>query len=155
MEIRRFLWIFVLCFIAACLCFAASDPQLGTWKLNEEKSTTAPNMGKNTVVTFKGEGDKVKVTVDGVNADGTPRHNEWVGKYDGKDYSVTGDPTSDTRSYTVVDDHTVAMIVKKDGKETIRGTAAISADGKTRTLKISGVDSKGNQFELTAVYDKQ
>jgi hypothetical protein len=38
-------------------------------------------------------GDNVKITVDGADRDGKPTHNEWTGKFDGKEYPVTGDPT--------------------------------------------------------------
>jgi hypothetical protein len=37
---------------------------------------------------------------------------EWTGKFDGKDYSVTGDPRSDMRSYRKIDDHTLELTVK-------------------------------------------
>ena len=38
-----------------------------------------------------------------IDGDGKPVHSEWTGNFDGKDYSVTGDPIADTRSYTKVD----------------------------------------------------
>ena len=48
------------------------------------------------------------------------------------------------------------MITNKKGdKVTINGRAVVSADGKTRTVTITGTDSKGNKFTSTAVYDKQ
>src|SRR5437763_16272817 len=50
------------------------------------------------LVGYEAAGDSVKVTVDGVDGDGKPAHNEWTGKFDGKDYSVTGDPNADMRS---------------------------------------------------------
>jgi len=31
----------------------------------------------------------------------------------------------------------------------------VSADGKTRTVTLTGTDSKGKKFSSTAVYDKQ
>jgi len=72
---------------------------MGTWKLNERKSKLAPGMPKNNTVVYEVAGDNVKVTVDGTDNDGKPTHNEWTGKFDGKDYAVTGDPNSDERSY--------------------------------------------------------
>ena len=80
----------------AALCLAA-DMNMGTWKLNEAKSRIAAGSPKNTTVTYAAMGDNVKVTVDGVDKDGKPTHNEWTGKFDGKDYAVTGDPASDMR----------------------------------------------------------
>ena len=58
-----------------------------------------PESPKNLTVTYEAVGDNIKATVDGVDGQGKPTHNEWTGKFDGKDYPVTGDPTSDTRSY--------------------------------------------------------
>ena len=48
-------------------------------------------------------------TVDGVDGQGKPAHNEWTGKFDGKDYPVTGDTASDVRSYKQIDDHTLGV----------------------------------------------
>jgi hypothetical protein len=143
-----------LCFVAGAVCFA-SDAQMGTWKLNEAKSKFGAGSPKLTTVVYEAAGDSVKVTLDGTDGDGKPLHNEWTGKYDGKDYPVTGDPNTDTRSYKKVNDHTLASTNKKGDKVTIRGRAVVSADGKTRTVTITGTDSKGKKFTSTAVYDKQ
>src|SRR5947199_3851529 len=70
-------------------CFAA-NPHIGTWKLDEAKSKLAPGMGKNTAVTYTEQGDKIKVTVDGVDKDGKSTHSVWVGKFDGKAYPAKG-----------------------------------------------------------------
>ena len=109
----------------------------------------------NHTVVYEAAGDNVKVTVDGTDADGKALHNEWTGKFDGKDYAVTGDPTSDTRAYKKVNDNMLDMTIKKDGKVTATGEIVVSADGKTRTVTTSGTDSKGKTVKNTAVYDKQ
>jgi hypothetical protein len=136
------------------MCFA-SDLQMGTWKLNEAKSKLDPATPKNNTVVYEAAGDNVKVTVIGTGQDGKPARNEWTGKFDGKDYPVTGDPTSDARSYKKVDDRTLQFNVKKDGKVTVTGRVVASADGKARTVTTSGTDPQGNKFKSTAVYDKQ
>jgi hypothetical protein len=143
----------VTCFIGLTLCFAADSPQIGTWKLNEAKSKLSPGLPKNTTVVIEAAGDQVKVTVDGVDADGKPTHNEWTGKFDGKDYPVTGDPSSDARSYKQVDDRTLGLAVKKGGKTTMSGQIVVSADGKTRTSNVSRADTPDKKSK--AVYDKQ
>src|SRR5215470_7824084 len=99
MKARVFILALALCFVGATVCFAAADPQIGTWKLNEAKSKIAAGSPKFTTVVYEAAGDSVKVTVDGTGSDGKPAHNEWTGKFDGKDYPVTGDSNSDTRSY--------------------------------------------------------
>jgi len=75
---------FVILFAAASACVAADDPNMGTWKLNEAKSKFSPGAAKNTSVVYEAAGDSVKVTVDGVGADGKPSHNEWTGKFEAK-----------------------------------------------------------------------
>src|SRR5215469_14925034 len=111
-----------VCFVGAALCFAADNSGwIGTWKLNEAKSKLAPGGPKNTTVVYEAVGDKVKITIDGVGADGQPAHNEWTGSFDGKDYPVTGDPNSDARSIKRIDDHTLVLKVKKGGKVTNSG----------------------------------
>jgi hypothetical protein len=153
MKTRTILLILPLCFVATAACFAG-DAHLGTWKLNEEKSKIAPGMPKNNTVVYEAAGDNVKVTVDGTDAEGKPAHNEWTGKFDGKDYPVTSDPTSDTRSYKKVDDRTLEFTNKKDGKVTIKGKVAVSADGKSRTVTTSGTNAKGEKVKSKAVFDK-
>ncbi len=154
MKIRTIILSVMLFFVAGAMCLAADNPQMGTWKLNEAKSKLAPGP-KNTTVIYEAAGDQVKVTVEGVDAEGKPTHNEWTGKFDSKDYPVTGDPTSDTRSYKQIDDHTLELTVKKDGKATVTGKVVVSADGKSRTVSTSGTDAKGGKVKNTSVYDKQ
>ena len=143
-----------LVLVGVALC-SAQDAQMGTWKLNEAKSKIAPGTPRNTTVICEAAGENVKVKVDGIGSDGKPTHNEWTGKFDGKDYPVTGDPNSDMRSYTKIDDRTLGLNVKKGGKVTVSGRIVISAYGKTRTVTVSGTDPTGKKFESTAVYDKQ
>jgi hypothetical protein len=112
MKVRKMLLILAASFAAVVVCFAA-DVSMGTWKLNEAKSKISPGAGKNTKVVIAAAGDSVKVIVDGVGPDGKPAHNEWTGKFDGKDYPLTGDPASDMRAYKSVDDHTQALTEKK------------------------------------------
>jgi hypothetical protein len=144
----------LLCFAGLAVSFA-ENPHMGTWKLNEAKSKIPAGMIKNTLVVYAADGDNVKVTTDGTGSDGQPLHTEWTGKFDGKDYPVSGDPTADSRSYTQVDEHTLTLANKKAGKVTISGRVVVSADGKTRTVTISTKDKMGKKVSSTAVYDKQ
>ena len=133
----------------------AQSAHMGTWKLNEAKSHVPPGVTKNSTVVYEAAGDSVKVTTDGTGADGQPSHSEWTGKFDGKDYPVSGDSTADMRAYRMVDDHTLAMANKKGGKVTVTGRIAVAPDGATRTVTLHGTDSSGNHLSSTAVYDKQ
>lgn len=138
--------------VAFCL---AADINMGTWKLNEAKSKYAPGSPVNHTVVYGAAGDGVKVTVDGVAGDGKPVHNEWTGKFDGKDYPVTGDPNYDSRSYTKVDERTVDLTTKKAGKLLSTGRIVVAADGKSRTLTTTTTDASGKKTVNVFAYDKQ
>jgi hypothetical protein len=145
---------FAFCFVAGSVCLAA-DPLIGTWKLNEAKSKFTPGQTKNTTVVYETVGDKVKVSVEGVDAKGKPTHNEWTGKFDGRDYPVSGDPTSSARAYKRVNDRTLEMTMTRKGFAAGHGRIVVSPDGKTRTVTVSGTDPNGKHFKNTAVYEKQ
>src|SRR6266550_2189810 len=138
-------------FVGVTVCLADS-PQMGTWKLNEAKSKFSPGATKNSTVVYEAAGDSVKVTVDGVDGAGNAIHSEWTGKFDGKSYPVTGDPTSDMRSYRKINNHTLALTGKKGGKVTVTGRIVVSANGRTRTVTTTGVNSKGKRVTTRAVY---
>jgi len=154
MKARTIALNLVVCLAATVFAFAGS-PVIGTWKLNEAKSKIPAAAPKNTKVTYEAMGDEVKVTVDGVDPDGKPTHNEWTGKFDGKDYPLTGDPLSDSRSYKMVNEHTMELTNKKGGKVTATGKIVVSADGKTRTVTVKATDPMGKKVEYTGVYDKE
>lgn len=132
-----------------------SDLHLGTWKLNDAKSKLNPEANRLTTSVYVPVGDSVRITVDGVDKDGKPVHDEWTGKFDGKDYPVIGDPRSDMRSYRKIDDRTLELIAKKAGKEITRGFIVISADGTSRTAIVMTSDASGNKVPFIAVYSKQ
>src|SRR5512147_1629730 len=132
MKARTILMTLVFCLagVAACL---ATDSNVGTWKLNEAKSKIPAGSPKNTSVVYTAEGDQYKCVVDGVDGAGKPLHNEWTGKFDGKDYPIVGDPVSDTRAIQQTQANHYKLTNKKGGKTTVTGTVVVSADGKTRT----------------------
>lgn len=154
MKLKPLAITLALCFAGAAVALAQS-PQIGTWKLNEAKSKIPAGYMKNSTVTYTMDGDNTKVTTDGTDKDGKPLHTEWTGKFDGKDYPLTGDPSADARAYTKVDDRTLTLANKMGGKEVTTGRIVVSADGKSRTVKTTGTDSAGKKVSATAVYDKQ
>lgn len=154
MKIKTSLLTLALCFAAGTVCLAS--PFTGVWKLNPAKSKFAPGATKNTVVVYKDTmWGKTNISVDSVDANGKTAHSEWSGKFDGKDYAVTGDATSDMRAYTKVDDRTMTFTSKKAGKIVVNGRVAVAADGKSRTVTTSGANAKGKKAKSTAFYDKK
>jgi hypothetical protein len=153
MKIKMIGLTVAFCVLAGGVCFAA-NPQMGTWKLNEKKSKLAAGTVKNNTVTYQPILFQTKVTVDGTDAKGKSIHSEWTGRFDGKDYPVTGYPNSDACSYTRVNDRTLDYTIKNHGKVTVTGHIVVAPDGKSRTVTTSGTEPKGKKFKSVAVYDK-
>ncbi len=81
----------VLVLTAGISYAAGNDAFMGTWKLNEAKSKIAVGQPKNSTVVYAADGDSVKVGIDGTDAKGQTYHSDWTGKFDGKEYALTGD----------------------------------------------------------------
>jgi hypothetical protein len=138
---------------AGAMCFA-NNPTLGTWKLNESKSTFGDGAGKSTMVVWEKAGDHDKCTVDGTDAHGNKTHSVWTGKLNGKVYPITGVKQSDTRSFKMNGENTIEMVSKKHGKTVGDGTIVVAADGKTRTVTSTMLNAKGVKVTSTLAYDK-
>jgi hypothetical protein len=151
---KRMVFTAAFCLTALAVAFAA-DPNVGSWKLNEAKSKIAAGAMKNLTVVYTAAGDSYKCVVDGVDGTGKPSHNEWTGKFDGKEYPVTGDPTADARSLKLVSPGHYALSNSKGGKVVLTGTVEFSADSKTRTLTTHMTDAAGKKLTSIAVYERQ
>jgi len=153
MKTKTIAFAISLVFVSVALGFQ-NDPHMGTWKLNEAKSKFTGKTRNHTVV-YEPAGDQVKVIVDGVDENGNPTHNEWTGKFDGKEYPVTGDANSDVRSYRVINKNTLSLTGKKGGKTTLTGRVVISRNGKSRTVTTTTTNAQGKKATTVAFYDKQ
>jgi len=153
MKLRTLFLTLALALFGVQLCSAQDN--LGTWKFNEAKSTLPAGGAHTATVTYTAEGDQIKVVNDGVDGKGNPTHSEWLGKFDGKDYPVTGSTTADSRSYKQIDAHTLLLTNKKDGKVTSTARIVTTPDGKSRTVHLSSTDGSGQTRTATTFYDKQ
>ena len=146
--------VLAICFLATGVSFAEIfDVQIGTWKLDPARSTLSRSMGRNDMVDYERSFMKTKVTVSGVDGHGNPIHSEWKGNFDGRDYPVTGDPTSDTRSYSRANEHTLNFVGKKGGQVVYNGTIVVAPDGNSRTVTTWAKIGK-KKVKSVAVYRK-
>jgi hypothetical protein len=131
---------------------AADNPFIGTWKLNLAKSKydPGPPPKSQTIKIEPWESDGVKVSVDGIDAQGNTTHNEYSAKYDGKDYAVKGNTNWDIVALKRSDANTVEGTNKKAGKVVRTYRQVVSKDGKSRTT----TELTGQTHNIT-VYDKQ
>ncbi len=129
---------------------------MGTWKLDEAKSTFAPGATKNHTVTYsEARKDMMKVTVDGVDKDGKAVHWTWEGKFDGQPHKMKGNAAGDAIALKVVNERTNDMTVMKDGKVVQTGKIAVAKDGKSRLVTTTSTDEKGKKHTDKAYYNKE
>ena len=112
----------------------ASDPRIGTWKLNVAKSKFSGPAPQSLTLKVEASGQGEKVTTEGVNAEGGRIATQYTANYDGKDYPITGTPNADTVSLKRIDARTTERTNKKGGKVTAIITSDVSPDGKTNQL---------------------
>ena len=150
---KRVFWTAILLGVVCGTALAqSSDPLVGTWKLNPEKSKGS----KGGATKIEAVGSGVKFDVEVIAADGTASHWGFTANYDGKDNPVTGNsPYGNVVALTRVDAHTVQITSKQDGKPMVTSTIVLSADGKTRTTTTKGTDAKGQAIETVSFYEKQ
>lgn len=134
-----------------------ADRHAGTWKINPAKSkfTKDHPAFKSLTLIIDEQTGGIVFDAKGEDPNG-PLHFHFNAEFDGKDYPTTGSPDgSNTVSVNRVDDSTIEITNKKDGKVTTRIRSVVSADGKTRTSTWTGPDSHGQQETWTVVFDKQ
>ena len=74
--------------------FAQTNPRIGNWKLNLAKSTYSPGPApRSSTFNFQMEGQNLKNTVEGIDAEGKPTKAVFIHIYDGKPYPTTGGMT--------------------------------------------------------------
>ena len=136
---------------------AADNRFLGTWKVNTAKSQFKPGPAPTSItVTFAPDGDLIKRSVEGVNADGTSISTASSIKWDGQDHAInTPDGAPVTVAVRKINDRTVEYVVKNNGKVTVTGRASVSRDGKTMTSTEKGVNPKGEQVDNVIVSERQ
>ena len=132
----------------------AQDAWLGTSKSKYDPATLAPKSQSVKQEAVAGGG--MKVTVDGVDAQGKPIHTENTTMFDGKPSDITGAPDANTtRVYKRIDNRTYEYEQSVGGKLTVTSRTVVAADGKTRTVTTTGKNAQGQTVHNVAVYDRQ
>jgi hypothetical protein len=134
----------------------ASNPRIGTWKLNVEKSKYSPGPApQGQTMKIEASGDGEKATTEGVNAAGTATMTQYTAQYDGKDYPMTGSQNADTVSLKRIDARTLERTDKKGDKVVATSTRVVSEDGKTMTVTTKGTNAQGQAVNNVTVWEKQ
>jgi opacity protein-like surface antigen len=142
--------------MAVASAASATDPIIGTWKLNLAKSKFSPGPApKSHTRTYTATADGIDLTFDSVAADGSATNGKSSYKYDGKDYPITGSSDFDTVGLKRIDANTVESTQKKAGKTVGTTLRTVSKDGKAMTLKLKGKNAKGEAYDNVMMFDKQ
>jgi hypothetical protein len=144
-----------VCVFAVTL-LAAENPLVGTWKLSAEKSKLAGSDAlQNVTVRYEMDGESLKASVEGTNAQGQPVNFTYEATLDGKPGTATGAPNFDTIMIRRLTPHSFRATGKKGDKVVFTDRRVLSADGKTLTITRSGTDAQGKQYHSTMVLEKQ
>jgi hypothetical protein len=131
---------------------------VGTWKQNTVPmmATDAANPAAN-IETVKIEAQKngIKLTLDRVDSAGKLIRAEFIGRFDGKDYPVTGLPYADTVTLRRIDSYTVDCSYKKEGKAVKSERVIISKDGMRATVFQKGKNAAGIDATIVGIWDRQ
>ena len=118
------------------------SPRYGTWKLNIEKSAfSAAPPPKYLTRTDEPAGDGVKVTYEGMEADGSRIAYSYMAQYDGKEYRPSGVGMAngwETITLKRIDDYTWEATLRRAGKVVTTTKNVVSRDGKTMTQTVNG-----------------
>ena len=134
----------------------ASNPRLGTWKLNLAKSKYDPGPApQSNTMKIEASGDGEKATTEGVGPTGTATGTQYAAKYDGKDYPITGSQNADTVALKRIDARTIERTDKKGEKVVATSSRAVSEDGKTMTVTTTGTNAQGQAMNNVTVWEKQ
>jgi hypothetical protein len=136
----------------------ASDPVVGTWKLNLAKSKFihGPALKSDTRTYEESSDGMLRVTLKSIGDDGKETTLMRTFKQDGKEYPVDDSSGIDSISETRINAHTAKYTEKKAGKVMLTGRRVLSQNGKILTVTESGMDdTTGAKIERTLVYDRQ
>jgi hypothetical protein len=138
------------------LAFAQNGPQIGTWKLNLQRSQYIPGPApREQILNIAQDGQVVKDTVQTVDAAGNVSTGVVMHVYDGQPHPATISRDYDATVLTQVDRNTLIFSRLKAAKLVQLGTFVISEDGKTLTVTTTGINGSGQPLKTIAVFDKQ
>ena len=133
----------------------ASDPFVGTWKLDPAKTKyTTGTAPKELTAVIELQGSDLQVTATGTNGDGSPISVKYIIPVAGGAGTVqAGDFDAIT---TKVISNTVRLnTYTKNGKELRTRRMVLSPDGKTMKTTVQGTSAANQQVQGVDVFYKQ
>ncbi len=134
----------------------SNQSAVGTWKLDVQKSSygNMPSPKFEQLVVITDEPNSLKWRLTGAEAGGKTFSSSYDGPIDGKDHPMMSSEGGGTLTYTRTPSGGVHWVTKdKTGAVIETGNGALSADGRTLTLKGTVKGPKG-ESNFVSVFDK-
>jgi len=126
-----------------------SEPFLGIWELNLEKTTNYPQQSQSMInVPAPGGFISTRATIGKENKSSSTEIHPVI--FDGKPHQTTGGDAREI-SYRLIDPYTIERTHNRNGRISV-DTEQVSKDGKTMTVKqADAVRIYDKKFNVTAV----
>ena len=150
----------VLALAGSALMFAQRpDPFVGTWKLNLANSKyTGAAAPKSDTLTFEAQGNGLRLTREGIAADGSRIAYSFATSLDGKPVPVSGSGIpggADMEAIKRINCNTTTATYTKAGTVVATTRNVVSKDGKVMTITVKATNANGQPVNTVAAYDKQ
>jgi len=148
-----------LMMLSSGMLLAQENPFVGTWKLNTGKTkfTGMPAL-KSETRTVAAQDSGIKVSFDGIGADGSKFSYSYTTNLDGRATPITGTGVpagAEMYASKRVDANTYSTTWLKGGKEVGMSRSVASKDGKATTITLKLTDASGKPISAVTVFDKQ
>jgi hypothetical protein len=146
----------VLALIPACTEVRPTDPLVGTWTLNIQRSRFRPGLPpKSMTVTYDQTSTGLHALSVVVLRDGSSSRNEYTAAYDGKDYPIIGVAQVDAVSLRQIDTLTTERIDKRAGQRVQSYMRQLYADGRTLIVTQKGTDAAGSIVDHQMIFERK
>ncbi len=140
---------------------------LGVWELDLQASDIPkgfPLASETRSYDLRNDGYLMNVVIRKA-PNGHPDFIQVVAKSDGKDYpqyqsimladfQISGTQVPVTYSETVLDEYSVNVVSKFNGRVTTKGVRRVSPDGKTMKIEVVTIDPNGKETQLALVFNR-
>ena len=135
------------------------DPFVGTWKLNLANSKyTGAAAPKSDTLTFETQANGLRLTREGIAADGSRIAYSFATSLDGKPVPVSGSGRpggADMEAVKRINSNTTTATYTKAGNVVATTRNVVSKDGKVMTITVKATNANGQPVNTVAAYDKQ
>src|SRR5262245_242549 len=155
MPMLKQLFKVILAVTISSTALVGADPQIGTWILNTAKSKWHPGpIPKSQIITIWWEGDWTVLKVEGTDSSGTVVPSLTRYKEDGEAHPIdNGTATVTVKKVSDYEHHVVEKSLNTTSRIDRHNT--YSKDGKVRTSRVTGVNSKGEKIDRLLIFDRR